>query len=630
MVPAATFSEDDRRRPPRETAMRARLEAGERRSLLALFLLALALYGIGAWSGLPAATAPDRTRPWESDELGPLGPIGELHSVLHQSPRFNPQYPLFHYVVQALFVGPYVGFLWLNGDLSSPSVEYPYGLDDPETVLAVMTMLARVASLLMAAAVVVIARITATILWGRPTGRVAGLLVLVAFPMFFYSRVSRVDMGALFWTALGLAVFAACLRDRLTPRRALWLGVCAALAIATKDACYGAFALVALFLLVDELRAARRPGDHPRLKSLLIGLVSSVLVYLVASGAVFHPERFRQHVAFLVQPNHPDRYSFSGLLDMAQSYVSIADSTTENIVASLGLPTAVFATVGLISCAVRDRRMLAFLLPAIGIFLGAIAPVRLVLLRYVLIIAYVLAFFAARGLTVLTSSPRPTWRLAGQTAFFLAVGWSLLRGLDFTYQMIRDSRYTVAAWMAENARPGDRVGYFGRPDKLPRLAPGLVTVPMPGQKRYLVDPPADPSIEPEFVMVVAPPKGTHEWTMPEALYQRFMRGETHYELVLSERTRSLFNEQRIAAVNPVVKVFVRKDRVPGLRSRGPTRIGLLPALQSVPFRGRLPWKPQYEEGGCRDLDGAGPAAPGPRIGSCAGGKPALLDVPRRL
>ena len=144
--------------------MDVRVLGNERRTLLLLISVALVAYAVGIGSGLPHASTTDRIRPWNPDELAPLGPVAELYSVVRHSPKFNPQYPLLHYLTQALLVGPYVIGLWLTGRLDEPSIEYPYGLTDPVSALATMTLLARFVSLLMAAGVVAAACRTGTIL----------------------------------------------------------------------------------------------------------------------------------------------------------------------------------------------------------------------------------------------------------------------------------------------------------------------------------------------------------------------------------------------------------------------------------------------------------------------------------
>ena len=141
---------------------------------LTLFVLAVILYLPGMWWGLPHATAPDRIYAWGSDEIAPLGPIAELYSVfVAPNPSFNPQYPLFHYIMQALLVGPYVLWLLVTGDLAHPSVKYPYGLSDPVSALAMMTLLAR-----------------------RP---MTGLPMDI--PMIFQSRIREISGGLLWDTA---------------------------------------------------------------------------------------------------------------------------------------------------------------------------------------------------------------------------------------------------------------------------------------------------------------------------------------------------------------------------------------------------------------------------------------------
>ncbi len=541
------------------------------------FIVAIVLYLPGIWWGLPYATAPDRFKPWGPDELAPLGPIAELYSVfVSPDPKwhgfsFNPQYPLFHYIVQALTVGPYVLFLWLTGRLSQPSVTYPYGLSDPVAALADMTLLARSVNLLMAAAVVVIAYRTATILWDRRTGVITGVLVLLTYPMFYYARTSNVDMGALFWTSLGLAVFAACLRDSLTPRRSVWLGIFAALATATKDASYAAFLMLLLVLVPRHLRQQRQNGVGWRQawRAPLVGLLFGLAAYVVASGFLFHPGRYLSHLSYIVRGSrqYPVYYSTPAT---PHGYVSLAGETVGHIMDALGAPIAAFALVGLVMCLFRVPETLGLALPALGIWLGVIIPVRFVMFRFVIIMAYALAFFAAYALSAALSVRRPAFHRAAQLCLVIVCGWSFVRGADLTYQMIYDSRYEAADWLRRNARSGDRIGYYDHPFKLPPLNSEVVTAPMPGQLiSSRVWPPHQ--VAPEFIMVIPiqPFESSDEWALPDDTYQALRDGSLGYQQILGLQTRSLFSRRPVTFVNPPVKVFVRKDHLARLADKHP-------------------------------------------------------------
>ena len=545
----------------------------ERKTVAILFAVAIVLYLPGIWWGLPYATAPDRVKAWGSDELAPLGPIAELYSVfVHPNPTFNPQYPLFHYIVQALAVGPYVLALWLTGQLSQPSVEYPYGLSDPVTALAVMTLLARSMSLLMAAGVVVIAYKTATILWDSRAGIIAAVLVLLMYPMFYYSRTSNVDMAALFWTSLGLAVFAACLRDSLTPRRAAWLGVFAALATATKDQSYATFLIIALVLLPWHLRQQHLQGHGWAniWPAPIVGFLTVLGVYAISSGFVLHLGRYLSHVSFII---HGSPYTWGGTsygtAAGISDYLSLVSESTVHIVDSLSAPVAVCSAVGMVLCMVRNPQPLLFAVPILGTLLGVIFPARFVLFRFVMVMAYIFAFFAAYTLATALQARRPIIRRAAQMSLLIACGLPLLRGADLTYQMIYDARYDMAAWFQQHAKPGDDIGFYGAPDKLPPLDYGVVTTPMPEQpipahlrNKYPI-PTNNPPAKPEFVVVI--PQQTfepvHEKALPDDVYASLLDGSFGYRLVFEQQTRPWFPKRLISFVNPHIKIFARDDNV---------------------------------------------------------------------
>ena len=537
-----------------------------RRTAVILFLTALALYTPAIWWGLPYATAADRIRPWGSDELAPLGPLAELYSVATRSPVYNPQYPLFQYVMEAGFAAPYMGYLRLTGRFSHPSTTFPYGLSDPVSALRALTLLERLVNLLMAAGVVVAAWRLGSRLWNPAAGIGAGVCVLLLYPMFYYSRTSNVDMGALFWTALGLLAIVECLRDGFTPARAAWVGLLAALATATKDSSYAAFVPLGLIVLAAEALRLRRAGQSwlgiwkPAATLIAVGAA----VYVVASGAVFDPARYRGHVAFVLHgssvPGSVSPFYFSTPATLA-GYAALLRKTLGALDASLGLPMLLAAVAGAAFCARYARATLVLLAACAGLVAGVILPVRFVEFRFVLLIAFILALYAGYALSMVARrSPH-----AAALCVIMVCGWALVRGEDLTLQMLHDSRYETARWLKDHARPGDLIGYYGSPLKLPAIAPDIQIAAMPGQ----FDPTPPLSHPPEFILVIPQQvfEPVHERSLPESGYLALSNGSTGYVKVRRLQAPSLFKQRPVTFVNPPVEIYVRADRRPGpLRS----------------------------------------------------------------
>jgi hypothetical protein len=149
-----------------------------------------------------------------------------------------------------------------------------------------------------------------------------------------------------------------------------------------------------------------------------------------------------------------------------------------------------------------------------------ILPVRFVQFRFVLVIAYILALYAGYALSLVLPADR-RWAPAGKAAAILVWGWALLCGCDLTYQMFHDSRYEVARWLKVHARPGDTLGYYGAPLKLPPVEAHLQTVAMPGQNFRT----APLARMPEFVVSIPQQifEPVHEHSIPEHVYRSLAR-----------------------------------------------------------------------------------------------------------
>jgi hypothetical protein len=541
---------------------------------LAFVLVAVVLYAPGIVWGLPGGTTELRMRPWGSDELAPVGALAQVwHVVFHGGAAFDPRYPLLPYLLQALFIAPALGWLKLTGGLSGFSPEFPYGLTDPSRQLALLTVSARLGSTLMAAVVPAVAYLTLRRLAERRTAVLAGLFVLLLYPLFYYSRTSNVDAGGLMWLALGLWVFAGVVRDGLTDRRAAALGVFAALATATKDQNYAVFVAVGIAAVALHPAAHRSAGYRRAWVAPAVGFLTAIAVYVIASGIAFNPAAFGRHLAFITE--HPgdggSGNSYFSTAATLEGYGSLGSAYVNHLIDSMGLPMLLVAVVGLIVAAVRAPRLLLIAIPVVAVFAGVVVPVRFIRIRFVLPVAYVLAMFAAVAVGAATGwflAKRPDValirRFAAGAAVLTIVAWAMVRNADLTWQMMNDSRYALADWIAENARPGDHIGFYGSPIKLPHLPDYVTFVSAPHARAPVI--PASEG-RPEFILIVPqqPFEVVHEWNLPPDQFRELDSGEWEYRRLFVHSGPSLFERRPINWVNPPVRLYVRNDVVQFLR-----------------------------------------------------------------
>jgi 4-amino-4-deoxy-L-arabinose transferase-like glycosyltransferase len=550
------------------------------RTALGLVLVALVVYSPAIVWGLPYATSELRMLPWGSDELAPIGPLAQVwHVVFHGGAMFDPRYPLLPYLIQTVFMAPYLAWLEVTGGLTSFSTEFPYGLTDPVGQLAALTVVARMSSLFMAAVVPAVAYLTVRRLTDGRTALLAGVFVLLLYPLFYYSRTSNVDVGGLMWLALGLWALSGVVRDGLTRRNAVALGVFAALATATKDQNYAIFVAIGLSAVALHIASSRATG---RLRAAwvapVIGLATAIAVYVVATGLVFRPEAFVRHVRFIIE--HPSEGGGSGQSYYSTpatlaGYASLVGTYVRHIVDSMGLPMAVAGAAGLGVAAVRRPRLLILAIPVIALFLGVVAPVRFVRIRFVMPAAYVMAMFAAIAISAAAGwhfarqSPEGTspWRRrAAAVCLVLIAGWAAVRDADLTIQMLRDSRYALGDWIALNLAPGDRIGFYGAVLKLPHVPDHILLESGPYAGGATMPARDD---EPEIIIIVPQQSFeiVHEWNLPAERFRELDSGEWNYDRLFIHRGPALFERRPLNWVNPPVRVYVRRDVMPRLETR---------------------------------------------------------------
>lgn len=546
-----------------------------RRRAVVLAVIAAALYAPLVGWGVPHATAPDRTKTFATDEILPLETLAEMHStfVVSKSDR-NYGYPWFHYFVASAAQAPYLGYLLASGQMTQPSPTYPFGFEDPVRALKVLTVIGRLVSVAMAAGIVVAAFFFGRALWDGSTGLLAAVLTMLNYLMFYYGRTGNLDVPALFWTAIGMAVFATILTSGLSVRRASWLGLFIGLAVATKDQSIAVFVPLVLVLLLPSFN--RPPGERYRTLPLAIGMLVAALAYLAGTGMLVDPQRHLTHVHSLLFNQSrvtnsalyapPIPHTMAGTWQLAAGFLRALASAT-------ALPVLVMAGIGVLIATRQGRWRLLLLVPVASVFILLVWAVGEVNVRYLLPLTLVVDLLAAVALMKLK---RSRLGFAFVPAVILLCGWRLAVGADLSYAQARDTRYVAAEWMESHARAGDRVEYFGVKDTLPPLDADIASRRIMGRERWTGEFGHGPAVldylrrgGPELVIVIpdwtSRPGAEYSGDCPPEVFDALMGERVGYKLVAHFAPRSLLPVSMARprldnpSVSPPVRIFARAD-----------------------------------------------------------------------
>ncbi|MBI3661679.1 MAG: glycosyltransferase family 39 protein [Acidobacteria bacterium] len=518
--------------------------------------IAIAFYLPGINWGLPAGDRAGMIRPWGVDELGPMGPLAETYNVLTRAELGNPQYPMFHYFVIVTFYAPYLLYVLLTGGFVHPSGAYPFGFADPVTAIQTLTRIARGVSVLAGAGTVVLAYFVGKSLWDRMTGCVAATLVMASYSMSYYSRMSNTDVPAMFWMGVVLLLLVTTFREGLTRRRAVGLGIFAALAIATKDQNVGVLLFYVPAIVWAHLRQPAKEGAATlgaRLAPLLVGGVVSGALYAVASGLLLWPAKFFSHLHFIRYGSMKLRSYFHYDLTL-NGLAGLFQELGTYLVESTGWLALLAALIGMALCWRRERWKLLLLLEIPSLLLIVVLPVRYLAIRFLIPWVFLLACFAARGFVAGLRSERRVIRVAAAVALVAACAGLVARDADVVYLFWNDPRYAAAEWLQRNVPPGSRIECFinlnNHPAEnlMPRLPRGvtLESIKSLPQARWVMT--SDPN-DFDYRFFAAP-----------RIYNGMLDGSLGYEPVASFRTRSLFEHPSLELqINPRIRVFARRE-----------------------------------------------------------------------
>ena len=454
---------------------------GTRPGLLVYLLLAVIAFGVyapGAWWGAPHATDSERTRSWGVDDETPLGPLAEVHNIIEPKPDRNYGYPLMYSFITTAAYTPYLAWLKLSGQWTGVSRVYPFGMEDPVSALRVMTWIAHFVTVFMATGMILATYETGRILKDRRTGLIAALFAMTAYPMFYYARSGNVDIPMLFFVALAIMMFARSMTEGITARHVGWLGIFTGFALATKEAAIGIFLPVPFILLVlawREHTGSRASWSFWRTPA--IGLAAAFLALGIGSGLFVEPSRYIKHIGEIL--SHIDMVTEGNIFlpyvypFTVEGNIGYLQHALELLAAIMTWPGLLLAIGGLILALVRRDRTFHFatlmFVYLAFIFLTARAPQ----MRYFLPVSWLLAFPAA---WLVSAAMERSSLFLRYGAWLLVAGiitFNLSRGAGLTWEMLHDSRYEAAGWLAEHTEPGDTIGFFGPSGKLPPLPAGI-------------------------------------------------------------------------------------------------------------------------------------------------------------
>lgn len=541
------------------------------RVTLLVAAIALLAYAPGCWWGAPHATASDRAQSWGVDDETPLGPLAEMHNIIQPKPDRNLGYPLFFSFVTTAVYSPYLLALKASGGLGEMKAVYPFGLSDPPAVLRTLSRLAHATTVVFAVLAVLAALDIGRTLWGTAPGVLGAVFALTLYPMFYYGRTGNVDVPMLSLMALTLAALVRAVVHGVTMRRALLVGVLAGLTLATKEAAAGALLPAAGVILVLGWRAGGA-------KVPLAALGAAFVAVGLGSGLFVDPRRWVDHVLFIagrVQDVPSATTLTSAYPFTAAGHAAFVAAMFQRLVETLTLPGLLLAGVGAVVASLRDRRAALFALAVPAYVVSVFLLLRTAQLRYVLPAAFMLAPFAGWAVVQAWRSGRPWLRAAAVIPGTAAVLLQLAHAGALTFEMLRDSRYAAASWLAARVQPGDTVEFFGAANKLPPMAPGVVTVratPFRGMwgVHDTTEATRDSILErwarrpPKLVIVIpdhsSRPGVPYDISMPPSLYRRLIAGETGLRLAALIQTPAPLPWPRrppldYPSVNPPIRIF---------------------------------------------------------------------------
>ncbi len=426
----------------------------------------LLLYVPGINWGLPGIVS------WSQDSIGATRTTG---AVTGWPDHWLGRYPPAHYLLLYSAYQPILSYWTSSGQLQRAS-DSPKLLFKPphEQKIGVLLLIARCISVLFAIG-------TGIGLWCAArafnldwlSSLLAALTMMIGACFTYFAHLSNVDMPSLCWLSWSLYFYARLLTSPHGLSAAM-LGVCTALAVATKDSAAGMLGGMAVVLLVNQYTKHRKHlGVAIALRRALlhwhwlIGLTTFFIVYASITDLVWNTEAYLARLRYWVSPT-------AGTLHAAQhryeSQGQLLVATFRYTASAVGWPMLIAMGISVIYI-IRHRTKIAFalLIPAIGYYLIVIMPIGFVYARFLL--PPLLVVSICMGITFATFIQNTNMTSVSRAVivaviFLPTLGYSIAVDAE----MITDSRYKAEHWFKNQIDTAASVGAFSMNDK-PRLRP---------------------------------------------------------------------------------------------------------------------------------------------------------------
>jgi hypothetical protein len=447
---------------PADPARAARLE---RRVLLAIVLLGLALTGLGFWWGLP------NLHSWNGDDIAPDKPLRVLHDWL----RGHHKYPYFHWWLNLPLYIPWLAVVALRGEVDLgcfPRLRSSC-FADPWRDMTVFIAISRALSVAMGVGIVLATRRLALAAHGDRTASLLAAAIAAGSPVLvFFAHTSNVDVPVVFWFTASL-VAAARLFERGATLDYVAFALLSGFAITTKDPILGAYPLLGVALLVAHVRrvgretglrggALARRALLDRRLLLLVGILTGV--YVVVQNVLFNFSGFVEHWNFWIEGGPVYNALRTRTPNLAlffwQFYLSL-----EGL---LGAALLALCTAGAVYAVIRVPRTRWLLLPVVAYFAVSLRP-AFVEPRLVLPLLPIVAVWGGLAGARILRAGAPALRVAAAAALALALAHEYTGALHLDLRMLYDSRYEAEDWIAEHVPRDERLTALSAPAFLPRV-----------------------------------------------------------------------------------------------------------------------------------------------------------------
>ncbi|RLJ09140.1 MAG: hypothetical protein DRP13_01030 [Candidatus Aenigmatarchaeota archaeon] len=409
------------------------------KEIVILTLISFFLNFLGIWWGLPNYYS------WSVDYTAPTPILGRMfHGFVGEY-----KYPPYHFFINAISYLPFLLYLYISGQLNTPSSNFPFGFVHPLESLSILIMITRLITLCMSIFIIFSVYLISNEIFNEKDTAFFSSIIVSFSPIFvILSKLDKLDVPMLFYLTVSL-YFAIRLLKKPSKKYYILFGLFSALAVSTKEQALAFYILPVIILIYYHIHIInkKRKNSFTINKDIIYFFISFIFTWLFASNIIFDYKGFIYRVNFWL--GGPGIINYIQYPNTIIGHAFLLIKTLKYLLFGMTIPFVFISFCGIFylfkKTPIYKRFYIFLIFTMISFYVFSIAINRFVYPRFILPFILPLSMFGGKLFKEIYKK-----HSLGKIIITCLIIFSFVQVLGADFLIINDSRYYAENWLVSH------------------------------------------------------------------------------------------------------------------------------------------------------------------------------------